>query len=96
MSFASRRGDLCTGHDACSGRPASQGSVDVQLNDRPALREDDALVPHEGGAHARHAGKVKQGSSTVTINDRPAARVGDPVDCGGNLKTGSPDVLIGD
>ncbi len=96
MPFASRRGDLCTGHDDCSARPASEGSVDVQLNDRPALRADDALVPHSGGAHGRHASRVKQGSSSVTINDQPAARVGDPVDCGGTLQTGSPDVLIGD
>jgi uncharacterized Zn-binding protein involved in type VI secretion len=96
MPFASRRGDLCTGHDDCAGRPASQGSVDVQLNDKPALRAADALVPHGSAAHARHASKVAQGSSSVTINDRPAARVGDPVDCGGALQTGSPDVLIGD
>ena len=39
---------------------------------------------------------MKQGSSTVTINDRPAARIGDPVDCGSELKTGSADVFIGD
>ena len=96
MAFASRRGDLCSGHDDCSGRPASQGSIDVALNDRPALRVNDAFVPHGGAAHPRHGGKVTQGSSTVTINDQPAARIGDPLDCGSTLHTGSSDVSIGD
>ncbi len=95
MQPASRRGDLCTGHDDCSGRPASQGSPDVSLNDRPALRVDDALVAHGCTAHKPHPGKVAAGSSTVTFNDKPAARVADPVDCGSEMRTGSPDVLIG-
>jgi uncharacterized Zn-binding protein involved in type VI secretion len=39
---------------------------------------------------------VKKGSSTVTINDLPAARIGDPIDCGSDIQTGSADVYIGD
>jgi uncharacterized Zn-binding protein involved in type VI secretion len=96
MQKASRRGDQDTGHDDCGGRPAQKGSPDVAVNDKPALRVDDELVPHGCEEHKRHPGKVAQGSSTVTFNDKPAARVGDPIDCGGTMKTGSPDVLIGD
>lgn len=96
MSNASRRGDLCTGHDDCSGRPAKEGSPDVSLNDKPALRVHDQLVPHGCAEHRSHPGKVSEGSKSVTINDRPAARIGDPVDCGSRMKTGSADVFIGD
>jgi uncharacterized Zn-binding protein involved in type VI secretion len=96
MKKAARRGDLCTGHDACSPRPASRGSGDVTFNDRPALREDDPFGKHGCAEHPPHPGKVKKGSGTVTINDRPAARVDDPVDCGSHVQTGSSDVYIGE
>ena len=99
MSKAARRGDLCTGHQTCGcpPRPALQGSPDVTVDDKKALRVDvDTFVPHGCPAHPPHPGVAKRGSSTVTINDRPAARVGDPVDCGGAVQTGSSDVDIGD
>lgn len=92
MPKASRRGDLCTGHPNAEPRPAVQGSPNVTINDRPGLRQNDALAPH---GRPVHPGKVARGSSTVTINDRPAARADDPVDCGGSMSTGSPDVIIG-
>jgi len=96
MKKAARRGDLCTGHDDCSPRPAQKGSADVTVNDRALLRETDPFVRHGCAAHPPHPGKVKKGSSTVTINDLPAARVEDPIDCGSAIQTGSADVYIGD
>jgi hypothetical protein len=95
MSNAARRGDLCSGHDDCAGRPSKSGSGDVSINDRAALRVGDEFVPHRCAKHASHSGHVNQGSSSVTINDQPAARIGDPVDCGSQIKTGSSDVTIG-
>jgi uncharacterized Zn-binding protein involved in type VI secretion len=92
MPKASRVGDLCTGHPAAPPRPAVQGSPDVTLNDRPCLRRTDLLAPH---GNPPHPGHVEQGLATVTVNDLPAARVGDPVDCGGSMSTGSPNVVIG-
>ncbi len=97
MTKAARRGDLCTGHDACPPRPALAGSPDVTIDDRKAVRVSaDAFVPHGCPGHAPHPGKVQRGSSSVTINDLPAARVGNPLDCGGEVQTGSADVDIGD
>jgi uncharacterized Zn-binding protein involved in type VI secretion len=96
MEKAARRGDLCTGHDGCTPRPAQRGSPDVTVNDRASLRVADPFVPHGCPDHPPHPGKVKAGSGTVTINDLPAARVGDAVDCGSALQTGSGDVYIGE
>ena len=92
MARAARRGDLSTGNDTCPTRPAKEGSPDVTFNDQAALREGDALVPHRCAIHGPGAGKSAGGSSTVFVNDRAVTRVGDDVDCGGQISTGSADV----
>jgi uncharacterized Zn-binding protein involved in type VI secretion len=92
MARAARRGDLCAGNETCAARPAREGSPDVTFNDQPALREGDALVPHKCAVHGPGAGKSSGGSATVFVNDRPLTRVGDDVDCGGQISTGSADV----
>lgn len=45
--------------------------------------------------HPAHTAHIASGSSTVIINGLAAARVGDAIDCGGTVATGSPDVIIG-
>ncbi|MGA1874897.1 MAG: PAAR domain-containing protein [bacterium] len=77
--------------------PAVQGSPDVLVNHRPALRVGDM------GIHAACCGPniwtATEGSGTVMINNRPAHRQGDKDQhCGasGTLIEGSPDVLVGD
>ena len=45
--------------------------------------------------HPAHTAHIASGSSTVLINGLQAARVGDPIDCGGSVASGSPDVIIG-
>jgi uncharacterized Zn-binding protein involved in type VI secretion len=76
--------------------PAVQGSPDVQVNGRPALRVGDK------GIHAACCGTntwtIVAGSGTVLINNVPAARKGDQVEhCGGNgkLVDGSDNVITG-
>jgi uncharacterized Zn-binding protein involved in type VI secretion len=76
--------------------PAIQGSPDVFINRRNALREDDM------GIHAACCGPntwyAAGGSNSVFINDRRAHRKGDPDDhCGGSgqLIQGSHDVFFG-
>lgn len=76
--------------------PAISGSANVNVNGRPALRQDDT------GMHAACCGpnmwRAAQGSATVFINGKPAHRVGDATShCGGNGKLidGSQDVLVG-
>lgn len=77
--------------------PATAGSVNVLINNRPALREGDT------GVHDRccdqNTWEVRQGALRVLINQRRAHRRGDATrHCGGDgrLVDGSPNVLIGD
>jgi uncharacterized Zn-binding protein involved in type VI secretion len=76
--------------------PAIQGSADVFVNSRPALRVDDV------GIHAACCGggmwQAQQGSGTVFINGKAAFRQNDPTQhCGGSgqLIEGSDDVIVG-
>lgn len=77
--------------------PAIQGSPDVNVNRRPALRVDDP------GIHSACCGKntwtATKGSLTVFINGRGAHRMGDETrHCGGigQLVEGSPNVMVGE
>jgi len=77
--------------------PAVQGSSNVMVNGRPAVRIGDA------GIHAACCGSnlwnAKTGSRSVLINGRPAHRMNDQVKhCGGMGTTvnGSPTVIVGD
>lgn len=76
--------------------PGVDGSGNVLVNSRPALRVGDA------GVHAACCGsnswKADKGSGNVRINGRPAHRLGDAVkSCGGagNLIEGSGNVNVG-
>jgi len=76
--------------------PAIQGSPDVLVNFRPALRVGDM------GIHAPCCGPntwtAVKGSATVLINNMPAHRMGDhDQHCGGvgALIEGSADVIVG-
>lgn len=77
--------------------PAIQGSPDVNVNKRPALRVDDP------GIHTACCGAntwtATQGSQTVFINGKSAHRMGDQNrHCGGmgTLVEGSPNVIVGE
>lgn len=79
----------------CVG-PAIQGSPDVLVNKRPALRVGDP------GIHAACCGPntwtAQAGSGTVKINNKDAHRQGDAdKHCGGsgNLIEGSTNVITG-
>lgn len=96
MPAATREGDLCTGHDACSPMPLVTYSPNVFINGKGAGRYKDIYEPHGCIAHATHQDSIAGGSSTVFINGLPAARIGDPVTLGGTVMEGSEDVFIGD
>jgi len=85
---AARLGDL----GLCSKRkktaPAIEGSNNVLINGRPAVRQGDAYAAPVGGVLA-------SGSPTVFINGRPAGRIGDTITGGWVDTTGSPNVFIG-
>lgn len=95
---AARINDIGSGH-ACHFPPseAIEGSPNVFINNRNAVRQGDAYAPHgcpscPAPAHGR---RLASGSATVYINGRQAGRIGDPIDCGGADMTGSPNVFIG-
>ncbi len=76
--------------------PAVQGSPDVFVNSKPALRQGDP------GIHTPccmlNTWKAAEGSSTVFINGKSAFRMGDMTKhCGGggNLIEGSGNVTAG-
>lgn len=92
---ATRKGDLCTGHDACSPVPLAEGSSNVFINGQPAGRVGDHYSAHGCPAHPGHQDVIATGSSTVFINGKPAARVGDAVSIGGTVQGGSGNVFIG-
>lgn len=96
MPKAGRLADIGAGHGCFPPSPTIEGSGDVFINTRPALRKGDALAPHGCGKCVPHGRNVSGGSATVNINTKPAARVGDAISCGGSVSTGSGDVIIGD
>lgn len=99
MPEAHRKGDIGSAH-ACHfpPSPATGGSPNVYVNDRPLMRVGDAYTPHAcvAGHAGPHGRALAAGSATVFINGKPAGRIGDAIDCGGSAQTGSGDVFIGD
>lgn len=89
-----RLGDLCTGHDCWPPRPNATASPNVFCNKIPVHRLGDIWKVHCCPPPC-HGGTTVGGSSTVFVNGRPCTRIGDPVNCGSNCGTGSPDVFIG-
>lgn len=100
MPSVARIDDVCTGHLLFPPRKVIEGSGDVFANGRPVHREMDKLAPHclpepVDGILVCHEGFLSLGLGSVLVNGRPIARKGDPVSCGGEIDTGSPNVLAG-
>ena len=90
---ADSHGGRCCSHNVTG--PATQGSPDVFIDGKPALRVGDS------GEHSACCGSntwvTAEGSSKVLINDIPAVRLGDATShCGGAGKMieGSTTVFI--
>lgn len=86
-------GNSCCDHNVTG--PATQGSANVRINGRPALRVGDA------GVHSDCCGSNTwqniEGSSKVFINGIPAVRLHDATrHCGGvgKMVEGSSDVFF--
>lgn len=94
MPPAARHADLCTGHGCFPTRPNIQSSPNVIINGRGAHRQTDAWAVHCCGPVC-HGGNLASGSRTVIINGLQAGRIGDPVNCGSFVMTGSNNVIIG-
>lgn len=95
MAAATRKGDCCSGHDACAPVPLVEASPNVLINGRGAGRVGDRYSPHGCVTHSAHPDSIAAGSSSVFINGLPAARVGDAVSLAGTVRDGSGNVFIG-
>jgi uncharacterized Zn-binding protein involved in type VI secretion len=94
---ADGHGRSCCLHDAIG--PAVDGSPDVFVNYRKALRITDPGIHQDVRCCGPNTWNAAAGSPTVFINNRNAHRLGDEtVHCGGvgRLIEGSPDVIVGD
>jgi uncharacterized Zn-binding protein involved in type VI secretion len=95
MPAVSRLGDLCTGHGCFPSRPSISASGNVFAQGLAVQRVGDAWASHGCATCAPHGGALAAGSSKVFVNGKPMARIGDPVDCGSLVATGSSKVFAG-
>ncbi|MFP1920060.1 PAAR domain-containing protein, partial [Lonsdalea quercina] len=99
MPGATRLNDIGSGHACFPATPVVEGSHDVIINGQPAARQGDAVQLHgcpcPNVPHGLHPRQIAAGSSTVIINGKQAARIGDEINCGGNIVSGSSNVIIG-
>lgn len=99
MPPVSRLGDICTGHECFPPRACIAGSPDVFVNGRNAHRQTDAWASHccthPDQPHGCHASILSSGSGSVYVNGLQLARIGDPVECGSSVATGSGNVYAG-
>lgn len=95
MPGAARLGDVCTGHGDCfKSRKNIQGSPDVFVDNLPCHRVSDHWDIHGSNDCGFHGGVLATGSNTVFTNNLPQGRIGDAVNCGSIVATGSDSVFI--
>ena len=99
MPAVTRQGDICTGHACFPPRSSTSGSHNVFVNGIPAHRQGDSWAAHtcthSDVPHGTHGGSLAAGSGTVYVNGKQLGRIGDPVDCGSSVATGSGNVFAG-
>lgn len=94
MPSVGRLGDYCSGHECYPPRQNNQGSPNVFVNSLGWHRKGDHWPIHRCGKY-HHEANLAEGSSSVFVNSTPAGRIGDPLDCGSALITGSFNVFCG-
>lgn len=95
MPQAARKGDLTTGHGWWPDRVAVGHSPNVFINGIPSHRQGDDWEPHTcPDIPETHGTVLASGSPNVFVNGKQKGRVGDPGVCGGNVGSGSPNVIV--
>ena len=95
MPAVTSLGDMGSGHGGFPPRPSTSASGDVFVNGIAVHRQGDSWAVHCDPSPSCHAGTLAAGSSTVFVNGKQIGRVGDPVDCGSSVATGSGNVFAG-
>ncbi len=96
MSYVTRLGDKCSGHDACQPTSLKSASTNVIVNGLGIGRKTDIYDTHGCDVHSPHNDVIVGGSSTVFANGLPVSRINDNVSIGGVVATGSNNVKVGD
>ena len=96
MSACSILGGVSTGHE-CFPPTSITGGVcsTVFVNGTPAATVGSTLSPHKCGKTTHIGLTVVSGSGTVFFESKKAARIGDGINCGDALGTGSGNVFVG-
>lgn len=96
MPGAVRLGDSCSGHGCWPSRSNVQGSPNVYINGLPAHRYTDQWASHccTVEPYPCHSGSAGSGSPNVLVNGLPQCRIGDNVNCGSTMVSGSSNVFV--
>ena len=93
MPGVARLTDICSGHGPWPPRENVSASENVFVNGLGAHRVTDTWNIHCGPSC--HDSVLASGSSTVFVNGLAIGRIGDPVECGSTVATGSSNVFAG-
>ena len=96
MPYATRSGDVSSGHNICAPTELVTASGNVFINNKGAGRLGDRYASHSCPIHPPHQDVISEGSTTVFINGISVARIGDSLSVAGSVATGSGNVKIGD
>lgn len=87
--------DMCSGHDCFGGRVNDTASTDVFVEGRGVHRQTDHWTAHTCNNDS-HDSILAVGSTSVFINGLGCGRIGDMIECGSIIATGSSTVLAGE
>jgi uncharacterized Zn-binding protein involved in type VI secretion len=88
-----RLNDMSTGHDCHAPQNSLTASVNVFINKRGVHRQGDLWAVH--CCDGCHPGALAVGSSSVNVNSLAVGRIGDQINCGSVVMTGSANVFAG-
>lgn len=94
MRAICRLGDSCTGHGGFPPRPNITSCQSVFANNIRVHRVGDAWAVHCSKKKC-HPGVTASGSNSVFVEGKQVARIGDPLNCGSRIASGSRDVFVG-
>jgi uncharacterized Zn-binding protein involved in type VI secretion len=87
--------DMCSGHGCFPSRQNDTASSDVFVEGRGIHRQSDHWTNHCCPNQGCHDSVLVAGSSTVFINGLGCGRIGDAIECGSTVMTGSATVFAG-
>ena len=85
---------LCSGHDDFQQRNPVTCSDSLFVTGLGVISIGDTWEFHEHGGK-NHDSVQSTGSSSIFVNNKAVARIGDSIECGSTVMTGSDTVFFG-